>query len=239
MAPARLPMCVEIVGPAGSGKSTLQAALGAMPGVHGATVYRSLSRLPLWWRARGRVSSILRDPDLDASRRERIWITRLEAADEIARREATRTACRLLVFDQGPVFALTKIGGAIETRRQSDELRRWRQGQVRSWSEALAAVVVLDGPDDALIKRVRTRSKAHPLQHLSSGDAEAWVRRERADYEATLAELGDGARPAILRFDTTVGTPIDAVAGTIAALDPAHEIREWAAALRVGRSRDA
>lgn len=194
---------LELVGPAGAGKSTVFEALRARDGsVEGQPLLRM--RRYVAALAGGTVSSLATLARSRAlSRRVTIEQVRMMAYLDalpgvLAQRERTRGP---VVLDQGPVFFLTR------PILMDARLEGWRERTLAGWRPVLDAVVWLDAPDHVLVERINARAKPHALKGEPATAAIDVLTRARADYEALLARLEtDEGGPLVLRFDTSQGS---------------------------------
>lgn len=222
------PCVVELVGPAGAGKSTLLASLLADRARYAGT-------LTIWGLPRRHlVSGALAVAPLAASaalagrplrRRALAQMIRLsalrEAADE-ARRNGSADgsadgAGRLLLMDEGPLFALAWLDVFFE--RHDALVAQWRREVLRDWGARLAAVVWLDAADAVLARRIRARAQSHPVKAHSDPEIGRFLNRFRRAFDRVLAELDaeEGVRVVRLRTDETPGA--QAAAGVHRALE--------------------
>jgi hypothetical protein len=103
-----------------------------------------------------------------------------------------------IVFDQGPLFLLTRHNF------MDKRLSAWWNRMVDTWAPLLDIVVFLDAPDDLLRERIDSREKWHALKGADGRSALDVLRTSRQVYERTLeAVAARPGGPAILRFDTS------------------------------------
>jgi energy-coupling factor transporter ATP-binding protein EcfA2 len=188
----------ELLGPPGSGKSTLLAALAEhqnrMRYVDRARTWRGVPYL--LGGAAAAAPWVLGERTTWQQTR---WIVRVEAAALLVRRAAPpRTPS--VVFAQGPVYSLARLSGSnFMTPRLTD----WRSAKTRQLAGLLDVVVVLDAPDDVLLRRIWTREKAHALKRVTGDSERVALVRFRSALESTLAELTSDGGPEVLCFDTS------------------------------------
>lgn len=195
----------ELVGPPGAGKSSVfRALLGRevsverRPGLPSlgarGTVARSLvTSISTLVRTRGFARRL--DPE------QVRMMTYLHAVPRIFA-ERPAAAERILVFDQGPLFLLSRP--SIDR----PALRDWREHTIDEWARLLDVVVVLDAPDTILADRINDRDEWHRLQGAPEVDAVDDIvatRRRYEDLVAAFAARPDGPEP--IRFDTSGSTP--------------------------------
>lgn len=178
---------IEVVGPAGAGKTSLVSALGRLhpawrvrprPG-RLAHVLGGVARLPLYAR-------------LQRGARRSVWkeMKRVVYLDSL-RREAGRWAGAggVVVFDEGPLYMMARLrqyGGSLVDH---PALAAWWRGTLDWWAGALAMVVRLDAPDEELRRRVRARPRQHRLQQFTDDGADAFLQSYRSIYLDLLDEL--------------------------------------------------
>jgi len=194
------PLRLELVGPAGAGKSTLSMSLvrqlqGVPREIWGLPVLSLLlngarlmpiftglwlhSRTPLWHETRHMV--------------------RLRTLHRALRRAAPHDN-EVMVFDEGPVFALAWLRGfGHETLRQQPSAEWWRNA-LRDWASVMDAVVVLDAPDHVLAARIRARPHPHEVKDYPDPEIERWMARFRQALEWVLAEMAGHGGPAVVRL---------------------------------------
>jgi shikimate kinase len=198
---------VELVGPAGSGKSTLYRALAARcdrvrPGVpfgglgHVRLGLSHAARLlPAWLASPGRW---LDEKELRSLNYVAGWAAELERGGAEG---------GLAVFDHGPVFRLARLRAFGPPLVESAAYARFEQAAVARWAHLLDAVVWLDAPDALLAARIDRRDETHRMKGADGADSERFLARYRAAYAALLAELAAAGAPAPIRVDTSRETP--------------------------------
>jgi hypothetical protein len=210
---ATAPRIVELVGPPGAGKSTIFTAIEERDA--------GIARPPLLRKTEsllfvqlGRVVATLVGhrvmPHGLGPVREMLYV---QALPEIIGRASPASA---VVFDQGPVFSLTRP--SLTDERLAD----WHETWFDAWAPLLDLVVWLDAPDAVLIERINSRPKWHGLKGGDAVAARAKLLKDREVYERALADLESRERhPRILRFDTARTLPADVAGEIVAALRPA------------------
>ena len=194
---------VEIVGPAGSGKTTLATELATRPGV------RTLSSIsPAETRSRRLLAAgralpiVLRLIRRRTTRRQIAWAARLVALDSLVR----RADGGILVLDQGPVYTLSRLLAARPELAGSS----WAQGQIENWALLLDGVVAVDASDDELAARIKSRPKGHAVKAAPTDEAIAAVQAQRIELAAMVAAVAErGVRVFDRRTDRC---PVDRIA---------------------------
>lgn len=208
------PLRVELVGPAGVGKSTLSVSLvrqlqGVPREIWGLPVVPLLlngTRLiptftGLWLHARSPLWQEIRH------------MVRLRTLQRALRRATPQTDA-VLLFDEGPVFALAWLRGfGHDTLREQPSAEWWRTA-LREWASVMDAVVVLDAPDHLLAARIRARPHPHEVKEFSDPEIARWMERFRQALEWVLTEMARHGGPAVVRLSSRE-EPADRIAERI------------------------
>ena len=204
------PRVVEIIGPAGSGKTTLCKALGDYPGRIRLSDFpnvRSAADAPFFIRyGLQLVPSIFRlsqGTSRQLSRREFAWMTILNGWPSILQRDISNST-EVIVLDQGPVYLLAEMRefGPEYLRTEGAE-KLWQDLYCR-WASTVDMIVWLDAADISLLERIRTRDQEHIVKNESSPRIIEFLERYRKAYDFTVSALSSknsGIR--VLRFDTS------------------------------------
>lgn len=202
-AAARTPWLVELVGPAGAGKSTLAATLPEQdpdvtqgPNLWGLPramlVAATLELLPTMVAA-----ALGGRPLHQAEVGQMIRIGALRRALDRAKRDGHRT----MVIDEGAVFGLTWLEVFYSA---PDDPRRavWRRREREQWAQRLDAVVRLDAGDPELARRIRTRAKEHMVKNSTDEEIQAFMARFRECYDEVIADMASRGGLAVQRLTT-------------------------------------
>jgi hypothetical protein len=205
------PGIIELVGPAGAGKSTLAGALKQCneniavvthpcwrdPGQLTFFARSSLALLPTFAQFAYRANGQWLRP------REMAWVVTLERWHHSLRRQVALSK-KVLLIDTGAITILASIqvsGSGVLNRSRTDE---WWHEIYRQWANTLDMIIWLDAPNTTLVPRVRTRDQAHEIKATCDAIAFASLDEYRKIYgrifSALIAERSDLA---VLRFDTT------------------------------------
>jgi thymidylate kinase len=196
-------LAAEVVGPPGSGKTSLLEALTASGGVGPVAEYRRIEHVPAYvWSALS-LARVLLPSSVVA--RPSLWelnkMIRLEASASVLRRSAAASGERVVVFAQGPVYTLTRLWDLAERSSGAPAFCRWWSAKLTQWATELDLAIVLDAPDDVLMRRILDRTKRHRAKGASEASARSILWAERARYDAVLADLSRRGL-AILGIDT-------------------------------------
>lgn len=208
---------IELVGPAGAGKTGLLRAI-AQRGPHVRTGVRldRVRTMPLVaWHAVTLMPATLElffaEPRWLGSGLRHLW--RLGAFPaELERARGSRH--QTILLDEGPVFSLGRLSVFQRANEGSGWLAREWNAEVVRWSKILTGVILLDADNEALAQRIRNRPKQHAVKDGSDPEVFGFLDRYRAAYREIATRLTAGGRVKILEFDTT-RQPFDEIATDI------------------------
>lgn len=210
------PFTAEIIGPAGSGKSTLTGLLRGRD----ATIKTGLSiwGLPLHLLAAGTFSSLSDLFALCSHGRFGLddlkLVIQINALRRLLQREAGNGYQALLV-DEGGVFGLAQLQAFGNDDTASDSFS-WMTGLCNQVGRTLDAVIWLDAPDAVLARRIREREKPHRAKNLSELEIFEHLGRYREAFERVMAELTERNAVKVIRFRTD-REPLEEIANQILA----------------------
>jgi hypothetical protein len=205
------PLVVELVGPAGAGKTTVFRALSQLSEsilVSVQPFVRSVVDSPFFLR-----QSLLLMPTLlrmyknknsgrCLTRQEITCMAILNGWHNVLRRVAVN-GDKVLLIDQGPVFLLAQLHkfGPESLRGRCTE--KWWKGVYRQWATTLDMVVWLDTLDAYLLERIRARDKWHLMKDKSKPEVLEFLEHYRIAYQQVISMLAaNQSRLKVLVFDT-------------------------------------
>ena len=213
---------IELVGPAGAGKTTLKEVLSQSNNKMIAGV-RS-SRLIYLRSLAGVYASLL--PTFLRRHRETRWFNWGETRSLLylkawhhALRQQSPQSETITLFDQGPIYRLVylRVRGPNITR--SAQFQRWWSRAFVLWASSLDLVVWLDAPNAVLLDRIRKRKRWHPSKQQNDQQAFEFLDMYRHSYEELLDRFNQAGVPRILRFDTSRCSMTDILETVLAACD--------------------
>ncbi len=128
-------------------------------------------------------------------------IARLAALGLLVRRRARHA--RLVVLDEGPVFALSWLRVFGRAGLQNGPLEPWWERTLAAWAAGLDCLVLLDAPEAVLISRLRAREKPNDVfRHMSDAAVRDLVARYRAAFDRVIGALTARGGPRLLELGT-------------------------------------
>jgi hypothetical protein len=210
------PFTAEIIGPAGSGKSTLTGLLRGRD----ATIKTGLSiwGLPLPLLATSTFSSLSGLLALfrhgGFSMEDVKLVIQINALRRLLGRESEK-GYRALLLDEGGVFGLAKLRAFGSDDTASGSIS-WMTGLCNQVGPTLDAVIWLDAPDAVLARRIRERDKPHRTKGLSEVEIFEHLGRYREAFERVMAELTERNAVKVIKFRTD-REPLEEIAKQILA----------------------
>ena len=109
----------------------------------------------------------------------------------------------VVLLDQGPVFALASLLWGASGVTSSAWFRSWMRAAAARWALELDVVVELTAADDVLFERINERAKHHLAKGTSALETAHVLARHRRAYDEVLAEVVGSGDVRLLRFDTS------------------------------------
>ncbi len=218
----RRPLTVELVGPAGAGKSTvlecLKDRLPLCPG--------SVWGLPTPLLLASAVGLLPTVVGLCRQARSFRWseikqLIRLRALYRLLARPPADPD-RVVVLDEGPVFVLSWLLVFGHPSVRNGALHGWWQRTLRDWADVIDVVILLDAPDPVLARRIRQRAKPLSVRDKGDRDIFAFSASFRAAFERVLAALRAEGGPRVLSLAGDAPAAETAARVLAALTDPNH-----------------
>jgi adenylate kinase family enzyme len=214
-------LVVELLGPAGSGKTTLAQALIKDHRQIRAGDYlhtRNAAHVPFFAR-----HAVLLLPVFLGQWRRGRWFTwdeikmlvYLKGWHRTLRRQALDQGT-VTLLDHGPVFRLTRLYAFGPENIRSQRFERWWDQMCAQWAATLDIVVWLDAPDAVLLERINARDRWHIVKGKPEQEAVQFLARYRTSFEHVMSALTANGGPTVLRFDTAQ-LAVDQITGQVLA----------------------
>ena len=215
----RSPLIIELVGPAGAGKTTLSRALihrNPMIQVGSDIELRKIKYIPVILSNAISLLPIFLH-QIRHSRRftwdEIKYLIYLEGWSGVLRKKAANSASAMLL-DHGPIFKLATLNEFGPENLKTDEFEIWWNSMFKQWASTLDMVIWLDAPDPVLEQRINSRDQRHSVKGKSELEVVNFLARYRTSYEDVLAKLKIAGDTRLLQFDTS-RTSIEQIANEI------------------------
>lgn len=203
------PTIIELVGPAGVGKTTLSEQLEAT----GVAVRGTMWYVPTPVLARSALRQMPTAFTLYRETGKFLWsevkhLARLDALYASVR-ASRANGTRMVVLDEGPVYTFSWLQVIGHPRFRNASAPSFWGPTLQRWSRCLDAVVILDAPDHVLATRIRTREKPHPVKDSSFEEIAAFENAYRTATARVITDLQALGGPPVFHMDVTAdGAPL-------------------------------
>ena len=203
------PLIVELVGPAGAGKTALLRVISARdPSIQSGLRIDRLKFLPLiLWH-----SLVLAPTAVELFAQNPRWwwpgirqLVRLRTFHPVLAHEAG-VASGAIVLDEGPLFSLARLTVFQNADGGHGRLAREWRAELTRWAEELDVVVWLDAPDTVLSGRIRNRRVPHMVKNGTEREVTEFLSRYRSAYRNVLEHLRAAGRVRIVEIQTNEHT---------------------------------
>jgi thymidylate kinase len=212
-------LVVELVGPAGAGKTTLSQVLVQYSEkmIVGAEIsLRNKEHLLVFLQNLHSVLPILMA--WNGSGRSLTWdevkaMVYLKGWPRVLSQQVARSGM-IVLLDHGPIFKLATLYAFGPERLRSQAFKKWWNDRFQEWAVLLDMVVWLDAPNPVLETRINHRDQRHMVKGKPEPEAREFLERYRKSYEQTLAKLTANGGPRLVQFDSSQ-TSIEQIAENV------------------------
>jgi thymidylate kinase len=205
---------VEILGPAGAGKSTLTRALVESSANIEDEVppdYRKLKNLPFFLTysllliptfSRILFSNENRNGRFPLTAQEMIWMVILTGWHKRLKRRIRKNN-KVILLDQGPIFMLAYLNFFGSPILKSQVAKKWMDLTKRHWADGLDLVIGLDSSNQVLVERARNRTVWHGNKERTDSEAYEFLDKYRDYFDQIIKDISvQSSKLRIKHYDT-------------------------------------
>jgi broad-specificity NMP kinase len=208
--PNRSYRIIELVGPAGAGKTSLARVLSEYSEitlVKETPYYRRFRDIPFFIKNTLLIlPTLIELQHLNNSRwptlEPIIWMITLKGWHKVLAKKLSK--CKpIIILDEGPIFYLTFLFVYGPEILKSPKARKWWESMYQQWADTLDMVIWLDTYNKTLVNRIRSRKVWHGVKVKSDMESFKYLDDLRAAYLYILPSIAGKARSfKVLHFDT-------------------------------------
>lgn len=201
------PLIVELVGPAGAGKSTLSRTISQRnkniligPDIQ----LRKMEHIPIFMKNIPFMMPLYfhRDPSKRGVTWEELkYIAYLRGWPHLLRQQAASQG-NVILLDHGPVFRLATLLEFGPRHLRNVAFETWWNQLYRQWALMLDMIIWLDSSDPILVDRINQRNQRHEMKGKGISDTQPFLTRYRMSYLRTLDKMKMYKEPTLLHFNT-------------------------------------
>lgn len=201
----RKPLVLEIVGPAGAGKTTIATALHQrLDKIEVGVSPARVTYLPFYIQ---NIFTFLPTYFKDfrhtrfftwAEMRSMVY---LKAWHNFIKKHKSNTE-RLILLDHGPIFRLALLSKFGPEITASPKYEHWLDSMLDQWGETLQVIIWVDAPNAILMDRIDVRSRKHQVKQKSEESVYEFLDRYRNSYFQIIDKLRANRNVLVLEFDT-------------------------------------
>ena len=215
----RSQLIVELIGPAGAGKTTLSRALSHRSEkiqIGAEIELRKIKYIPVFVR-----NALLLLPIILHRWHYSRWFTweeikyliYLKGWPRVLKHQAAQGGDAILL-DHGPVFKLATLNAFGPEYLKTERIEAWWNNMFKQWASTVDIVIWLDAPDSVLEQRINSRDQRHAVKGKTETEVLQFLARYRTSFEQILAKLTTYGEPILFQFDTSQ-TTIEQVADEV------------------------
>jgi shikimate kinase len=199
------PIVLEIVGLAGTGKSTILNSLTKQDKkIQAGYCYNKILYIPCFIN----IIPILFWTFLSECRNSRhlTWVAVkamlfLSTLHYVAKKQSSNNHT-IVMLDQGPIYMLTLLHMFVLENVKTQRLKQWWENYLNKWSSTLDIIIRLEAPDNILIERVHDRRKWHIFKEQTEQEVQDLMAHYRRSYEYIISRFTLNGGPRIFSFNT-------------------------------------
>lgn len=217
-APGRT-LIVELIGPAGAGKTAVLRSLGRDPRVQAGVRIdrvRQLAEMVVHGAALLPVALTLLGRGWRRHWHGLPHLVRLRTLPRAIALAAAEAEADVILLDEGPVFSLARLSVFQQANQGEGRLAGAWHAELDRWSGLLDLVIWIDAPDVVLAERIRSRLKRHQIKGATDAEVAVFLERYRQAYREILDRLTTGGRVGMVYLDTS-DLAVDVAAGRVLA----------------------
>lgn len=200
---------VELIGPAGAGKSSVIKELIAKNGsfyLGDDLQLKRIDHFPLFIKnVPFLLDQFVTRGDFDS--RQFNWdelksMVYLRSAREIFALQHVNTHNAIILLDHGPVFKLATLYEFGPDKVKDKVFEKWWQMMFIQWAGGLDLIISLDAPDDVLHERINSRTQKHAVKNRSGEEASNFLNRYRDAFDYVTMHLSNYGELNYIQLDT-------------------------------------
>jgi thymidylate kinase len=206
---------IELVGPPGSGKTTLTKMFQQRNADLDITIFpyfREVSQIPFFAKSLVSFSPTLlhfykNGGSQRITKRDIALMTILNKWNEVLVHQSAKYG-KTIVLEEGAICLLAKLSAFGSELLKSEVSAVWWKDMYRKWARTINLVVQLDTPIPNLLKRIRARESQYEIETMSDAKAIEYLTCIQESQEKVLSHLAaESNGPGLYRFSTLECSP--------------------------------